>query len=378
MSSRKRLVWLDIAKGVAIVAMVLGHCLDSSTDLRIFIYSFHMPLFFVLAGFTMHAKPRRQVLVQSARRLLVPYFVVCAILLLFAFVPPASLSSALDTQMSVPVVLVEILYGSGEPGAILGHHFQAIGALWFLPCLFVARLLFNEVLLASERFASLAHSRARLAAHPAAFQALFEAALVAGIVWVGFAAGGFAHLPFDLDTACIAVGLLFVGYRVKLLDMAKIPLPVFLALFAVWMLYPLAGENEMAVRAYLDYPLSLVTAAAGSLVVMRLCMLVERVPGLSKGLAWCGVNSLYILCVHRVESAIFNWQKIMEFFRPDVWDWSQLAQGLYMFGLRFALVLACSVLLVKGLEAFGAYRAARRAALEAAPASGTVGSPSAS
>ncbi|MGI6032065.1 MAG: acyltransferase family protein [Coriobacteriales bacterium] len=359
MSSKKRLIWLDIAKGVAILSMVLGHCLESDLWLRIFIYSFHMPLFFVLAGFTMHSKPRKQVLVQSTRRLLVPYFAVCAILLFFAFVPPASLSSALDTQKSAPVVLIEILYGSGQEGIIMGHHFQAIGALWFLPCLFIARVIFNEILLASDKFRARADKSAHLSAHAGAWQHLFECACVGVCIWAGFALGDFAHLPFNFDTACIAVGFMFVGYLVKLVGIENIPLAAWVALFAVWMLYPYAGENEMAVRAYLDYPLSLVTAAAGSLVVMRVCCFVERIPLLSQGLAWCGVNSLYILCVHRVESAIFNWQKIMEFFRPDVWDWNQLAQGLYQFGLRGTLVVLLSIVVVRGITAAKQQRAQR-------------------
>ena len=98
MRENRHLLWLDMAKGLAIALVVLGHCLDFDNPLRYFIYTFHMPLFFVLAGYTMRAKPRLTVLTSSLRRLMVPYLVVSAIMLFFAFVPPASINPKLDPQ----------------------------------------------------------------------------------------------------------------------------------------------------------------------------------------------------------------------------------------------------------------------------------------
>ena len=110
----------------------------------------------------------------------------------------------------------------------------------------------------------------------------------------------------------------------------------------------------MAIRAYLDYPWSLVTSTAGSLVIMRCLVSLEQLGeraqaalarallAVNKAFAWLGLNSLTILCVHRIESAIFNWQKIMETFAPGVWSWTLMQQGLYQFALRFAFVAACT------------------------------------
>ena len=94
-----RLEWLDVAKGLAIILVVLGHSAQyylypdyyqSSVMWRI-IYSFHMPLFFILSGYaaglsksTVFSKTN---LFKKIMRLLVPYFcwklVAIPVLLLF-------------------------------------------------------------------------------------------------------------------------------------------------------------------------------------------------------------------------------------------------------------------------------------------------------
>jgi fucose 4-O-acetylase-like acetyltransferase len=81
--------WVDAAKGLGILLVVVGHVIggmhdagmlsadDALVTLNYFIYVFHMPLFFLLSGLfvprRVEANPR-QFLVGSVRRLVVPYF----------------------------------------------------------------------------------------------------------------------------------------------------------------------------------------------------------------------------------------------------------------------------------------------------------------
>lgn len=54
MSARKRIEYVDVAKGIAILCVVAGHTFaayDPGSLQNKFIYSFHMPLFFILSGF---------------------------------------------------------------------------------------------------------------------------------------------------------------------------------------------------------------------------------------------------------------------------------------------------------------------------------------
>lgn len=48
--NRRRLEFLDVAKGFAILLMVLGHLEVTCEPVKVWIYAFHMPLFFVVCG----------------------------------------------------------------------------------------------------------------------------------------------------------------------------------------------------------------------------------------------------------------------------------------------------------------------------------------
>ena len=49
MEDTKRIDFIDVAKGIAIFLVVYGHTYDGR-NLHLFIYSFHMPLFFFISG----------------------------------------------------------------------------------------------------------------------------------------------------------------------------------------------------------------------------------------------------------------------------------------------------------------------------------------
>ena len=49
-TDKKRMDYIDIAKGIGIILVILGHR-NISTDIKQFIYTFYMPLFFMLSGY---------------------------------------------------------------------------------------------------------------------------------------------------------------------------------------------------------------------------------------------------------------------------------------------------------------------------------------
>ena len=87
----KRIVYIDIAKALCIILVVIGHyCPDGCPDWWIavhdFIYTFHMPLFMFASGFVYIATKRDEekygnFIMKKVKRLMIPYFVVSAIVI---------------------------------------------------------------------------------------------------------------------------------------------------------------------------------------------------------------------------------------------------------------------------------------------------------
>lgn len=126
----KRLEYLDMAKGVGIFLVVLGHIeYIQETTLR-WIFSFHMPLFFVIGGFLAYKKQEEgkrlsDSIRSKAKGILIPY---------------ASFSIILLT-MNTAGRLLDPEFLSGE--ALVRQYLDTatgygVHILWFLPAYFIA------------------------------------------------------------------------------------------------------------------------------------------------------------------------------------------------------------------------------------------------
>lgn len=81
--SMQRLAFLDVAKALGIILVVLGHNLGSG-ELHDYIYSFHMPFFFIICGFSRKwtvsgIKEFGKELCKSVERYVIPYFILMLI-----------------------------------------------------------------------------------------------------------------------------------------------------------------------------------------------------------------------------------------------------------------------------------------------------------
>ena len=80
-AAKKRIEWIDILRGVAIIFVIIGHLtyFPGNNALKEAIYSFHMALFFVLAGCTTNLSYKNASLWQFVKKksvaLLLPYTV---------------------------------------------------------------------------------------------------------------------------------------------------------------------------------------------------------------------------------------------------------------------------------------------------------------
>lgn len=122
----KRYDYIDLAKGIGIFLVVLGHATLKNDYVTSYIYSFHMPLFFVIAGMLLCATKSyegaiKPVLIGKLRTLMLPY-------LFFSII-----YTAID-------LIRHDLYA--KTNAVFSVCLQGSGPLWFLPTLFLSEIIF--------------------------------------------------------------------------------------------------------------------------------------------------------------------------------------------------------------------------------------------
>lgn len=82
MNTKKRIEWVDVAKGFGMICVILAHVEEQY--LKLPLYTFHMPLFFFLSGYLFSIKSSfKDFLVSKCKRILVPYFCLGGLLVLF-------------------------------------------------------------------------------------------------------------------------------------------------------------------------------------------------------------------------------------------------------------------------------------------------------
>lgn len=73
---KKRIQWIDVAKGIGILLVVFQHCLTATnmmqTNVSLSILSFHMPLFFFLSGYVYRQKDNTLFFADRVKGLILP------------------------------------------------------------------------------------------------------------------------------------------------------------------------------------------------------------------------------------------------------------------------------------------------------------------
>ncbi|MEE1274699.1 MAG: acyltransferase family protein [Olegusella sp.] len=190
--AKKYYRWIDIAKGIAMVSVIASHTVIPGGRLHHFFYLYEIPLFFFLSGITFIPKPWRDLLSGSIRRLLLPYLLLCTVLLVPNILYDPSPSNVM-TQILVA------LFGGGW--TVLPFGFPGIGTAWFLLALFSARILANALFSWFEN----------KGIPPFAQYAFVLIIAIAGR-WIPV---HLCWLPLDIDVAFVAVWFMFIGWRCK-------------------------------------------------------------------------------------------------------------------------------------------------------------------
>lgn len=135
MAEKKRVVWIDQLRALTFYTVILGH-MSLAKPLKDWVYSFHMPLFFMISGLTfnvqkIYATSFKDYAVKLAKRMLVPYFWLQMLSFILRY-----MVNILGSHKEVPVIRY-------FEGMLIGNN-NIIGApsnpLYYVLLLFLAQL----------------------------------------------------------------------------------------------------------------------------------------------------------------------------------------------------------------------------------------------
>lgn len=140
---KERLGWLDILKCIGMYLVVIAHAEEGfEADWRLVIYSFHMPMFFIISGMGCYLQLSKRTYTFEAfvknklKTLILPYFVFS-----FLALPIHRLNFSIlsDEKTTVSELIFGIFYSHQKMVT------STTNAMWFVPALFLTLIVFYAI-----------------------------------------------------------------------------------------------------------------------------------------------------------------------------------------------------------------------------------------
>lgn len=263
----------DVAKGIGIILVVIGHC-SGCLPLHALLTSFHMPLFFFLSGLFLFRKQENfeVFLIKKTKTLLFPCLVFGLIL--------STYSTCMDILRHDDI----IPYGYRYIGLFVNmRHNPFPGSLWFFPALFLVEFLMYSL-----------HGFCKRKTTMLAGSVLFT---LFGLIIHHYYRKG---LPWSLDIALYCTIFTLVGYYVRDIiwkDKSTISYIIVLVIFLFS-----SYANFVYIGGCVDlyscrlgfYPLFFLSAFCGIYLVTWL----SKIMVMSKIMRYFGQNSMLVYSLH--------------------------------------------------------------------------------
>ena len=273
-----RFGWVDNAKGIGIILVLLGHT-PIPVEYKLFIYAFHMPLFFFIGGLFLNMeKPLAVFVKDKIQRLLLPYIAFAG----FSYLIWLSIRnySAMASAIPAEVPLMGIFYGIGS-----GNWMPENTPLWFLPCMFSTICLLYFLTHLPKKFS-------------------WVLILLCSVIGYYLPQWLYFRLPFSMDIALFCMTFTALGYYCRKYWLNSPPLswPATIGLMVLWLLSAWFNSGllhpihmiDINNSVFNNYFLFFIAAISGTLFTVNIAKRLLNLPGL----AYVGKHSIGILGLH--------------------------------------------------------------------------------
>lgn len=280
-NKKVRLNWIDVAKGICILAVILGHMGETKIDNIVF--AFHLTTFFVLSGYTLKTdKLDKNYAASKFKRLLIPYFVTCLCILLADIANLIIIKHIYSISViSTSIVndLIRTFFASGSIKSFGNIVLPSrIGGIWFFPALFFALIICKLIINKVQRY------RTRFG-------------ISLALAFIGMITAKYIWLPFSIQSAMFACPFIIFGkYLQECKILEKIKAKEIILFLVVFIFGYITNKNmiSFATASMRDWIFTPIIGIISSIIIIKLSMFIEK----SKVLKYIGTNSLYVLCTH--------------------------------------------------------------------------------
>jgi len=273
---QKREVWLDNLKGFGIILVVLGHIASPISSL---IYSFHMPLFFVITGYLFNEeKLNRHFVIKNLKRIFIPFFVFLLLGFLFEFLKRMLLSR---DQLEFSQLLDAILFMDFS-----SLHNTYGFVLWFLPALFFSKLFLKTLFTINNNSLKISIS------------------ILLFVIGIKF------QLPFSIDEGMVALPFLLFGFLLKSLNQKYLAI-ISLLILSLILTYNSPPVLNLSSKEFENIHLNFLWCVSIISILFSIFSYIRSI-----FLNFLGINSMFIFIVHPYTNNISF--LILEYFDVNV------------------------------------------------------------
>lgn len=321
----QRIRTIDIARGIAIFSIIVGHFGIYSVVRVVFCY--HVPIFYIITGYLMKKENYCSFVKRKMQSLIIPYYVTCITIVILQGI--AALVRGSNFIGTLWYWSKAGFYGAGGIIDNLPDAFPPIGAVWFLLAIFWGSLLMQLVLRCSI---------------------YLQFPIVAVLFFFGYvSAHKLMWFPFDIQPGCCAVLYMYVGYLAKYFEdrIEKWRKQVWPAAFLVWAIFAYSFTSFYLVSC--DYGNGLFDIVASICACYCIFIIAERLDCLDgeavEIIAFFGRYSLVVLCVHLVEMNLIDWWMVVD--RLQIAGISRIIGCLIAVCIKIMFIIGGTILVVR-------------------------------
>lgn len=294
MNKLQRVSYVDVAKGLGLLLVVVGHTLVGSrwTYLNDAVYSFHMPLFFVLTGLTIRPSDSWSAYFLKLKKLAIYLFGAAIIITALRLLPPLLIghhpwglfSNGVEIADLKRMILMFVYPTAGFTRSLFAVEVPNIGIPWFFIALFSARAIYEgTLLLAGEKGMRLA---------------------IVPFLIAGYVLNKIVVAPLLFDLALIASVFIWVGRSLKTVEWSRGKTAI---AFLLWMLFMgvefAAGDSHLTMieHKFPIYPLCIGSAITGSVALVAFARWLDKLSLVRNGLSYLGSGAIFFLAIHTLD-----------------------------------------------------------------------------